>query len=249
MDPHPSVVIAYAAMNICNPVSPAMIDKAVALAGLPKGARTLDLGCGNAAMAIQLAERFGLDIDAIEQSRLVFELARHRSERRGAPGKINLFNARSRDFLADHGLYDLLVCAGASGLAQTNEPVDILQTLAAHVRPGGFLLWGEALWRKEPSPALRAMAAQYASYKSHAEYVLAGEAAGLACWYAATSSEQDWDDYSWSIGAANRAWLAANPTHNDAEAVRQRTDFLQGVYLNFGRETLGFGVYLFQKPA
>ena len=86
-------------------------------------------------------------------------------------------------------------------------------------------------------------------YKSHAEYVLAGDAAGLECWYAATSSEQDWDDYSWSIGAANRAWLAANKGHNDAEPVRQRTDFLQGIYLNFGRETLGFvSVYLFQKP-
>lgn len=249
MDPHPSVLIAYEAMDICNPVSPGLIDRALGVAGLPAGARGLDLGCGNAAMAVHLAETFGLAIDAIERSPKVFEIARRRTAGRGAPGKVVLHNIDSAAYLAKADPLDLIICAGASQiLPNSNEPTAFLAVLADSLRPGGFLLWGDPYWKKAPDPQLAAMIAAYATYKSHAENIAAGEAAGLACWYAGVSTEQDWDDYSWRITAANLAWLDANPGHPDAAEVRQRTDFLRGAYLNLSREALGFGVYLFRRP-
>lgn len=249
MDPHKSVLIAYEAMDICNPVSVELIDRTLGVAAPPPRARTLDLGCGNGAMSAHLAERFGLVIDAIERSPKVCDIARRRLAGRGAPGEVRLHNVDSKAFLAQAEPYDLIVCAGASGVAAASrEPSDVLATLAAHVRPGGFVLWADPFWKTAPSPALAAMAAEYASYKTHAENVMAGDGAGLVCWYAGVSADQDWDDYSWRINASARAWLDANPDDPEAESVRQRTDFLRGVYLNLSREALGFGVYLFRKP-
>ena len=248
MDPHRSVLIAYAAMEVCNPVSLDLIDRALSVASIAPGARTLDLGCGTAAMSIHLAQAFDLRVDALERSPAVCAIAAAKIESQSAADRVILHNVESAAFLKAAEPYDLLVCAGASRVvSDSHEPAAILAALAPHVRPGGFVLWADPYWKTTPNPALAAMVGQYATYRSHAENIAAGEGAGMTCWYAGASSEQDWDDYSWRITAANLAWLDANPEHPDAAGVRQHIDFMRGVYLSFGREALGFGVYLFRK--
>lgn len=248
MDPHRSVLIAYQAMEVCNPVSTALIDKVLAVAALTPGARTLDLGTGNAALAIHLARTFDLRIDALERSQAVSAIARQRIAAAGEAARVTLHTVESAQFLKTAEPYDLLVCAGASRVvSDSHEPQAILTALAPHVRAGGFVLWADPYWKATPEPALAAMVGQYAAYKTHAENIAAGEVAGMTCWYAGVSTEQDWDDYSWKITAANLAWLAENPDDPDAASVRQQVDFLRGVYLAFGRQALGFGVYLFRK--
>ena len=58
--------IAYEALEVCNGVTMAAVEAAVARAGLAGGAEALDIGAGNAAVAIRLAEAFGLNVMAIE---------------------------------------------------------------------------------------------------------------------------------------------------------------------------------------
>ncbi len=247
LDPHKAVLIAYREMDFCNPLSPVLLDRVLSVAAPQPGARALDLGCGNAAMAIHLAETYGLAIDAIERSPAVAAIAAERLRGRGAPGEVRLHNVASRDFLEGGRQFDLLVAVGASGVVEgAPEPATIFKALAPHVRSGGYLLWADPFWKREPDPMFVAMLGNLAAYKSHAENIAAGEAAGLVPYYAAVSPDQDWDEYAWRMAAAMEHWLAAHPDDPEAASVRQRGAFMRMAYIAQGRDSMGFGVYLFR---
>ncbi|HEX6865790.1 MAG TPA: class I SAM-dependent methyltransferase [Caulobacteraceae bacterium] len=246
-DPHKSVLIAYEAMGFCNPLSPETLDRTLAWAGLKPGMRTLDLGCGNAAMSIHMAETYGVHIDALERSPKVSAIARKRLEGRGAPGKVTLHNVEAVEFLEGAKPYDLVVAVGASGIADPPEPQAIMEALKAHVKPGGLLLWSDPYWKADPDPAFVAMIAPYAAYKTHVGNIEAGEAAGLELRYAGASPPHEWDDCIYSMYAASQAWLADHPDDPEAADVRERNEMQRMAYQTFGRETLGFGLYLFRR--
>lgn len=248
MNPPKSIVIGYAAIGMCNPVSLDLIDRALEVAGLPIGARALDVGCGNATLAFHMAEDHGFEVEAIERSPAIYDIALSRVAGRGGSGSVALHNVDSKDYLGSMEPFDLLVALGASQLGPNPDPRTILGDLARHVRPGGFVLWGDLFWRRVPDPALAAMAAGQTVGAGHVDNVLAGEAAGLTCWYAGVSSQQDWDDFTWRMAAANQAWLERNSDDPEADAVRAHAGYLRGVYLSLAREALDFGVYLFRKP-
>jgi SAM-dependent methyltransferase len=249
LDPHKAVLIAYRELDFCNPLSPELLDRVLAQARLKPGARALDLGCGNAAMSIHLAETHGLEVDAIERSPAMAAIAGERIGACATPGQIRLHNVGSREFLTGGAQYDLVVCAGASGVVDgPPEPAAVIAALRPHIRPGGFLLWADGVWKREPDPVFVAMLGNLAAYKHHAENIAAGEAAGLVSYYAATSPQQDWDDFTWRMTASIEHWLAAHPDDPDAAAVRQRGAFMRAAYIAQGRDTLGFGLYLFRAP-
>lgn len=248
-DPHKSVLIAYEAMGFCNPLSPQTLDRTLAWARLKPGLRTLDLGCGNAAMSIHMAETYGLTIDAIERSPAVFDIATRRLKGRGAPGSVTLHNVDSGVFLKDAEPYDLIVAVGASAIVPgPPEPRAIMEAIKPHVKPGGLLLWSDPYWKADPDPAFVAMIAPYAAYKTHAGNIEAGEAAGLELWYAGASPAHEWDDCAFSMYAAAQAWLADHPDDPEAVEVRARMQMQRMAYQTFGRDTLGFGLYLFRRP-
>ena len=247
LDPHKAVLIAYREMDFCNPLSPGLLDRVLAVAALKPGLETLDLGCGNAAMSIHLAETHGCRVEAIERSPAVAAIAAERLTGRGAPGEVRLHNVASRDFLEGGRQFDLLVAVGASGVVESApEPATIFKALAPHVRSGGYLLWADPFWKREPDPMFVAMLGNLAAYKSHAENIAAGEAAGLVPYYAAVSPDQDWDEYAWRMAAAMEHWLAAHPDDPEAASVRQRGAFMRAAYIAQGRDSMGFGVYLFR---
>jgi SAM-dependent methyltransferase len=249
LDPHKAVLIAYRELEFCNPLSASVLDQTLAVARLAPGAATLDLGCGNAAMSIHLAETHGFQVDAIERSPAMAAIATERLAGRGAPGAVRLHNIASRDFLDGGPVFDLIVCTGASGVVEgPPEPAAVMAALKPHLKPGGFLLWGDGYWKRDPDPMFVAMLGNLAAYKTHAENIAAGEAAGLVPYYAITSPDQDWDDFSWRMTAAVEHWLAAHPDDPDAASVRQRGAVMRAAYVAQGRDTLGFGLYLFRAP-
>ncbi len=248
-DPHKAVLIAYEVMGFCNPLSPETLDRTLAWARLKPGLRTLDLGCGNAAMSIHMAEKYGLAIDAIERSPAVCEIAKTRLKGRGAPGSVTLHNVDSRAFLETAEPYGFIVSVGASAVVPgPPEPQAVMEAIKAHVKPGGMILWSDPYWKADPDPAFVAMISQYAAYKTHAGNIEAGEAAGLELWYAGASPPHEWDDLASSMYAAAQAWLADNPDDPQAADVKARNEMQYRAYQTFGRDTMGFGLYLFRRP-
>ena len=122
-----------------------------------------------------------------------------------------------------------------------------LRELAALARPGGQVLVGEGYWRRPPGDAyLAALGASADELTDYAGLVRAGEQAGLVPWYATVATEEEWDRYEWTLIANGERYAAAHPDAREvaawARAARER-------YLApGGRDTLGFGLFLFARP-
>jgi cyclopropane fatty-acyl-phospholipid synthase-like methyltransferase len=243
-------LLAHSTHHFSSPVSVEMLDRVLAVSGIEQGWRVVDLGCGPGAMALHLAQRYGVEIDAVDRSALMLDLARSRAKDHPAGGRVRFHQAESMDYLKDAQACDLMMAVGAGMLVPgAADNAAQLAALAGAVRRGGRVLWGEIFWRRPPSEALRAATGPVAAlYASHADYVAAGEAAGLTPLYAAVSSDQDWDEYAWRYSTAVETWAAARPGDDAAARVRARIAAWRAMYLAEGRDTLGFGLYLFGRP-
>ena len=82
--------IAYEALEVCNAVSWDSVRDAVAAAGLKPGAAALDLGAGNATVAIGLARDLGLKVRAVERDPLMADLASRRIAAAGQGENVEL---------------------------------------------------------------------------------------------------------------------------------------------------------------
>ena len=241
--------IAHSTHHFSSPLSAETLDRVLALSGIERGWRAIDLGCGPAAMALHLAERYGVTVEAVDRSRTMLDLARARAQAHPAGGRLSFHEAESMAYLAAAEPCDLLMAVGAGALVPgAADNAEQLAALAKAVRPGGRVLWGESFWKRPPSETMRAGLGPVAAlYAGHTEYVLAGEAAGLTPLYAAVSSDQEWDEYAWRYATAVEAYAAGHKGDPAAEAMRQRIVAWRRLYLAEGRDTLGFGLYLFAK--
>jgi SAM-dependent methyltransferase len=242
-------LVAHSTHHFSSPVSPETVDRVLALSGIEHGWRVVDLGCGPASMALHLAERYGALVEAVDRSADMLDLARARAAASPAGGRLSFRQAESADWLKDAEPCDLVMAVGAGVLVPGAEDnAAQLKALAEKVRPGGRILWGESFWKAEPSAVFRAGLGPVAAlYASHADYVAAGEKAGLTPLYAAVSSEQDWDEYAWRYSTAVEAYAADRPDDAEAQAMRARIAAWRKLYLAEGRRVMGFGLYLFGK--
>ena len=241
--------ISYATHHFCNPLTPATLDRTLNLARLEPGGSALDLGCGNGLLALHLAERYGLHVEAVDIAEAMIALARERVGDRGAPGSVTLRVQSAEAALSEGRRFKLVVANSAWGLVEGRpEPDRILRRLAGAAEPGGYVLWGDPYLKKPPEGRM-AMLLQAADYRPHAEYVALGEAAGLRPVYAAVSSDQDFDEFAWRLHANVVAFFDAHPDHPERERRLAYNTMLRTLHLEEGRDTLGFGLYLFQTPA
>ena len=63
---------------------------------------------------------------------------------------------------------------------------------------------------------------------------------------AAVSSDDDWDRYEWLHCRAVEVYCKEHPDDPDSPAMLERIRGWRDLYLKWGRDTLGFGVYLFR---
>ncbi|HEY1225415.1 MAG TPA: class I SAM-dependent methyltransferase [Brevundimonas sp.] len=239
--------IAYEALQVCNALALDAVEAAVAATGLPPGARTLDIGTGNAVVPIMLTERFGFAVTAIELDPGMAELARARIAAAGAA--VDLVEARSGDVLATSASFDLITAIGTiePAGAGLRAPADVFAGLAAHLTPGGFLLWGDVVWKGEPPEPLRQMMELNNSYADDAGWRAAAASADLEVVSARMSPDPEWGHYTTTMQTAAETWLAAHPDDEAAPGVRRNADRVKAMFA-FGRPFMDFGLYLLRRP-
>lgn len=238
--------IAYEALEVCNALDMASVERAVAATGLPPGARALDIGTGNAAVAIRLAIRFGFEAVAVEADPVMAALAADRIAAAGA--SVDLRIASSGEVLATEPPFDLIAAIGSTDAAGdgSREPEAVFRALARHLTPGGWLLWGDLFWIGDPPAPLRQVVEATNTYATDEGWRSAAEHAGYQVVRADISGEAEWMRYTSAMDVAARAWLAAHPDAPEVEAVRLNADRVKAMF-DFGRPWLGFGLYLLRR--
>jgi SAM-dependent methyltransferase len=235
--------IAYEALEVCNGVTMAAVEGAVARTGLAPGASAADVGTGNAGVAIRLAQGFGAAVTAIEYDPVMAELARARIAAAGAG--VALTVGAAADVLADLPPLDLITALGTTNINGEGRPTPEagFAFLKTRLKPGGWLLWGDLTWIAEPPGPLRQIAEATNQYTDDAGWKAAAEIAGFEVVWSEVSPQAVFDAYAAAADRAARDWLAVHPDAPEAGAVRASADRVKMV-LEFGRPFIGFGLYL-----
>lgn len=238
--------IAHRDLAICNPITSQKLDGVLAVMDLPPRARVLDVGCGKAEMLMRLIERFQCASVGVDTNGEFLAEARARAFDRGVSGDLELVETRFQDYEAPGESFDAALCVGA-----THAVSDLAKTFTALkklVKPGGRILVGEGYWRKKPDKGyLKLLGAGADDMSDHAGNVAAGIKAGLTYLFSTAANEDDFDSYEGMYNRAMESWCAENPDDPDMEAMRNRIRSWREGYHHWGRETLGFGMYLFRK--
>jgi len=222
--------IAHTGMSIMNPIPAAKLDEVLALLDLPARGRVVDLGCGKGDLLGRIAAQYEVDAVGIDRdAKLLAE----------APPGVNVIVADIETWNRGRGAFDLVASVGSP--AQ-------LSSLAGLVRPGGLVLYGDGYWRREPTDEyLEALGASRDELSDYAGTIRGATELGLTPLYAVTASVDDFDRYEWSWSLNGERYAAEHP---DEPGVGEFLDWIRNGRRRYvelgGRETLGFGLFLFR---
>jgi hypothetical protein len=184
----------------------------------------------------------GVDISPFHMAEL-----REAAARRAPAADLELLEMGGADYEAAPGSFDLACCLGASWIFGGHAGT--LRALRAATRPGGQVLVGESFWCREPDPAYLAWSGMHREeFRTHSENVATGVAEGLAPLLALVSNGDEWDRYETLQWRAAARFAAANPGDPDVPELLRRVEKSRFEYLTWGRETLGWALYLFGRP-
>jgi SAM-dependent methyltransferase len=247
MNPHKFSAIAHRDHDYCNPIAAAKIERILDLLPLAAAARVLDLGCGRGELALRIIERFQCVVTAIDRSSPMLDAARERAGWCGALDRLRLVKTDIAEFKTEPESFDLTVMLGGGGIAGGVK--GICATLAGWTRRGGYVLIGDGYWAKAPAAEYLAhLDANEEEFRDHRGNVQAGIDSGLIPLHASVASADEWDDYEWKYSRSIERYAVEQADDPDVPAMLERIRRWRDGYLRWGRDTLGFGMYLFHRP-
>ena len=230
--------------EVCNPTSRAKLDELVALLDLNRGSAALDIACGKGELLTRLAERYEISGIGVDISPYCVADAERKLRERVPGAQIQILNMDGADYKPDQ-LFDLAVCIGASWVYKGHRGT--LRTLKTMTKPDALILVGEPFWLKEPDDAyLGAENLTRDMFGTHHENVLIGEDEGLFPLYTMVSNQDDWDRYETLQWYAANKYAGDNPDDRDVSEILTRVARSRTNYLRWGRDTLGWAMYLFR---
>ncbi|HYF94112.1 MAG TPA: class I SAM-dependent methyltransferase [Symbiobacteriaceae bacterium] len=247
MNPWKYHIVTCADLTHLNPINPAGFDELVDLLDVPAGGRVLDIACGKAECLIRIASRYtitGVGVDLCPE----FLAAARTAARQSVPSTstLSFVEQDGASYAAPDGSFDLTVCLGASWVFGGYQGT--VRRLASLVRPGGQIMVGEPFWIREPDlDYLNATDMHREAFRTHAGNAAVGEQEGLSLLYTLVSSPADWDRYEGRRWRAAERYAAVNPDDPDLASILDRCRRWRDAYLRWGRDCLGWAVYLFQK--
>jgi SAM-dependent methyltransferase len=231
---------------ICNPTSEEKLKRLVELLRLPTNAHVVDIACGKGEFLIRLAEAYDVRGMGIDISPFYITEAEKRLKARASGAGITFTQMNGSHFKPDeeHSL-DLASCIGASwvfgGHAKT------LEALISMVKPGAWVIVGEPYWRQDPSREyLEAIGCAKEDIGSHSSNAEAGDRLGTELVHTIVSSKDDWDRYEGLQWFSAAEYASTHPDDPDLAEVIERVNKEKAAYLRWGRDTLGWAIYMFR---
>jgi len=246
MDRYKFYDITHREHVVCNPTSEGKLGRVVELVRLPAGSRVTDIACGKGEFLIRLAEAYDARGVGVDISPFFIADAERRLRARAPGAAIAFRQMDGADFTVPepHSL-TLASCIGASWIFGGHA--ETLDALVDMVEPGGWVIVGEPFWLEGPSEDyLQASGHTKDSFGSHAGNAEAGERRGLELVHTLVSSKDDWDNYEGLQWYATAAHAHAHPDDPDLPELEERVAKGKAMYLRWGRDTLGWAIYVFR---
>ena len=253
MDTWKFYAISHGDHVICNPTSIGKLDELIGLLDLRPEAGVLDIASGKGEFIVRVAERWGgpggggFHGTAVDISPFYVADLREKVASRIPEAAIEILEMDGADYRPEPGAFDLAACMGASWVFGGHRGT--LRALADATRPGGLVLVGEPFWKTEPATEYLAWSGMgRGDFGTHAQNVETGEAEGLVPLVSVVSTGDEWDRYETLQWRAAARYADSNPDDPDVTELVTRVAKNRHEYITWGRDTLGWALYLFEKP-
>lgn len=232
---------------ICNPTSVEKIEELIALLRMKPGAQVLEMAMGKGEFIIRLAEQYKIGGTGVEISSFHVADAEKMRKERVPDARLAFLVMDGAEYKPKDGeRFDLAACIGASWIYGGHK--ETLKAMKEMAVPGGWVVVGEPFWRQEPaSEYLEAIGIERGMLGTHYENAGAGQELGLELVFTLASSPDDWDRYEGLQWYAAMAWAGEHPDDPDVEEVLKRVREDRANYLQWGRDTFGWSIYVFAK--
>ncbi len=239
--------IAHGFLPVSAPLDRSHVREVLGLLPLGAQSRVLDVGCGRAAILVDLMQARGVRGTGIDFDAEALRIARASAEACGCAERLTLIESPALEVVLDDP-FDLTLCIGSSHALGGRAPA--LEHLARWTRPGGHTLWGEGFWRRDPDPAyLAAIGSSKHDLSTHHDNAAAAQEHGWSVVWSAVTSDASFDRYEGLYRLGMARYLAEHPDNAELSEFRERSERWYDTYLRWGRDTMGFALYLLERRA
>lgn len=235
--------IAETSHRILNPFTDDKLMLVGEICQLNSGTSQLDLCCGKAEMLCRWSQRWGIRGTGVDISSVFITAARERARELGVEDRIMLVKGDAAQFKPEATAYDVVSCIGATWIG--DGLVGTIKQMQPALKEDGLLLVGEPYWIKPPAETmLKSMGVGENDFTSLVGTLDRIESTGLELVEMVLANQDSWDRYVASQWQTVDDWLRANPDDPDAEELR---DWIAGDkrrYLEFERDSLGWGIFV-----
>lgn len=151
-DLDPYKFMAVIGKRVIHPGGRASTEALLARAQITGSVRVLDVGCGVATTAIQIARRYGARVTAADISPLMLERAEANARAAGVAGLVSVTSADITALPFEDAAFDVVI---AEAVTMFTDRPKAAAELARVTRPGGRVLATEFYWRTPPTPEAR----------------------------------------------------------------------------------------------
>jgi len=151
-DLDPYKFMAVIGKRVIHPGGRASTEALLRRAQITASARVLDVGCGVATTAIQIARRHRARVTAADISPLMLDRAEANTRAAGVAGLVTVASADILALPFDDDAFDVVI---AEAVTMFTDRPKATAELARVTRPGGRVLATEFYWRTPPTPEAR----------------------------------------------------------------------------------------------
>jgi SAM-dependent methyltransferase len=235
--------IAEANHRILNPFT----DEKLMLLGdvcrLRPGQRQLDLACGKGEMLCRWAAHYGIHGVGVDLSDVFLAAARTRAAALRVADRVRFEHSEAASYAATATDFDIVSCIGATWIGDGLPGT--LDLMRRAVRPDGLLLVGEPYWiSSPPAEAYAALSVAQDDFTSLVGTLDRFESAGVSLVEMVLADQDSWDRYVASQWWTITSWLAEHASDPEAPEIRTFLDRTRRSHLAYGRDYLGWGVFV-----
>lgn len=231
----------------CNPLSEAKVDELVELLDLSDDAQVLDIACGKGEILRRIVARWHCRGVGVDLSSDWVAQARRKMVDANLAEAVKIVQGDGAKYGGTRESVDATLCIGASWIWGGHRGT--LEALSRWTRSTGMIVVGEPFWTTNPSKEyLKAAELSPSSFATHRENVNTGTELGLRFLHALVSNQDEWDRYEGYQWYAAEKYARDNPDDPDVPELLQKMRNHRDIYLRWGRDQLGWAIYLFAKP-
>ena len=145
----PYKFMAVVGKRVIHPGGRASTAALLERAGISADSRVLDVGCGVATTAVEIAQRYGAQVTAVDIAPLMLERADANVAAASIRGRVEVAEGDILDLKYEDESFDVVIAEAVTMFVDRQRAAN---ELARVTKPGGRVLATEFFWRQPPTP-------------------------------------------------------------------------------------------------